>query len=381
MSALIDLVKSKSSFEEVKSLLEAEPYFFNITTTTDDNNDLYMVSFSEKSDLSSKIARQANGVIFEKETNKLVHYLFEKCYEGISDVDEYSPVDDKLPKNLFDPSKIVTELFFEGSVIKLFYHNNTWKTATSRCLDASKTFWSSKKSFHELFVETICNIYNTTFEEFLGFQEKEKFCYSFLIQHPDNKMVINVDTPIVFYLNIVDLETLSEYKPDRENLLVNKTFDELRDLNKNLCQNYMIYQVDEDNNILYRIKYQNDDFLYRKKLFGNYPTIGLRYIEFIGNSEQQYLLRKHFPDNIRTFNLIDKLFFTACKRIHGYYIKSHIKKESDGEAIPENYTKTIAQLHGQYRRTRQFITREDVANKLKSIGVPRILAHIIGFRY
>jgi hypothetical protein len=375
MSALKTLVQSMSSFDGVKALLEVAPYFFNIS----DDEHLYMVSFTEKSDLSTKIAREANGVIFEKETNKLVHYLFEKCYEGITE-ENYSQEDDKLPKALFNPDKMVTELFFEGTVIKLFYYNSEWRTATSRCLDASKTTWSSKRSFHELFVEAISTIYNTTYEEFLGYQEKEKFCYSFLIQHPENKMVVNVETPTVFYLNIVDLETLSEYKPDRENLLVDKTFDELVALDKSVCQNYMIFQLGENDEVLYRIKYQNPEFLQRKKLFGNYPNIGLRYIEFLGNSEQQYLLRKNFSDNIKTFNLIDKLFFTTCKRIHGHYIKNYIKKEPATD-IPESYTKTITQLHGQYRRTRQFITREDVSNKLMSIGVPRIVAHIIGFRY
>src|SRR4029078_6508788 len=191
MADLLRLIKEQNfeNFAALKKFFKAEPYSFTVA----EDPKLYMLSFSDKSDLSTKVTRQANGIILEKETNKLVHYLFEKCYEGLVNGNEYSQDTDKLPLDWIKPDEATFELFFEGSVIKLFYYGDSWRTATSRCLDASKTFWSSTHSFEQLFIEAVELSFNCTYKEFLDAQPKEKFCYSYLIQHPYNRMVINVD--------------------------------------------------------------------------------------------------------------------------------------------------------------------------------------------
>jgi hypothetical protein len=349
---------------------------------TDENalGNLYMLSFTKKSDLSTKIARQANGIIFEKGSNKLIHYLFEKCYEGVCiEGEEYSQEDDKLPLDLFDEKNTYVELFFEGSVIKLFEYKDVWRLATSRCLDAGKASWSSKKSFADMFKECICNVYENTWENFIQHQTSN-YCSSYIIQHPQNKMAINVAEPVAFLLNIIDLRNLKEIRLDSDNLRVDLTYSDIVTNKRKLTENFIVFQVDPETDIItHRIKILSDDFIERKRIYGNQQNIGLRYLEVLKDEQQTKLLRDTFPEYKSIFNRIDKIFYSTCKKIHRLYVRINVKKE-DKEICPELYRRTLIQLHAQYRKTKQPITIQDVFFKLENLQ-PRVIANLIDYKF
>lgn len=67
-------------FQSLRDLFTGHPYYLDIK----DHGSLFMMCFTDKSDLSSEFIRQCNGIIIEKNTFKIVHYTFEKCYENFT---------------------------------------------------------------------------------------------------------------------------------------------------------------------------------------------------------------------------------------------------------------------------------------------------------
>jgi hypothetical protein len=346
-----------------------------------------MLCFTEKSNLHDKKVRECSGIILEKETNKIIHYTFKKCYDSFSkelslkEIKDWAETEveteDTYPLDNIDGTEKVA-LFFEGCLIKLYHYNGEWNVSTSKTLDASKSFWSSKRSFLELFKDSVEESYNIEYNEFLK-SLNENYCYSYLLQHPENRMAINVKEPTLFIVNKINMETLEEEIPELDNFIVKKTVSEIMNDYENLeiTQNYLVYKI-VDNVIVDRVKILNKKFLDLKKKCGNHPNIGLRYLECIADNDEKINIKNCFPANQRTFTEIDTKFHKTCKNIHDLYYKMYILKTKT--EVPDKYKKTIYQMHSRYRQLRKPITLTDVSDKLVTLPA-RTLAGLIEFIY
>ena len=181
--------------------VDLKEIFDPIKVTIKDHNNLYMLSFEDDANFENKVVRQCNGTIFEKDTNILVHFSFEKCYDGYSgDKDSYNY--DNIGENY------TIEPFFEGSTIRIFYYEEEWKMGTSRRIEADTSYWTSQKSFKELFIEGIKSTYNDiNFKDYLETLDKNN-CYTYLLQHPENRMLIKTDIALVYQINEIESHTL-----------------------------------------------------------------------------------------------------------------------------------------------------------------------------
>jgi hypothetical protein len=328
------------------------------------SDNLYMIFFKDDADFKDPIVRQANGVILEKNTNKIIHYSFEKTYDGLSP----EPKKDSFNELELDKKSLQIELFNDGSIIKLYYYCDKWNIGTSRFLDAERSYWGSSKSFKVLFEETIKNTFNTDLSTFFETLDKS-YAYTFIIQHPEINSVVNIGEPVAYIISKVNTETLQEVRPERENLNLNISFEDMLE-----NQNYMIYQ---EPNI--RIRILSEAFKDLKNLKGNYPSIGLKYLECINNEEKTSLLMKSFPQNCDIFRTIDALLLETCNIIFYLYKLIHVFKQK-GVDVDDRLSRTIYQLHSQYLHTRIRITEEDVYNKVTSLN-PRTIAKIINYKY
>lgn len=370
MSELINLVNETSS-ETLNKVLEDRKI------DVKEYKKMFMASFNDTANFEDPVVRQANGVIFEKGTKKLLHYSFEKCYEGFGNGtgDSY--------KSFQDISNFSVSLYFEGSIIKLFYHLDEWKISTSRVMDANHNYWVSKKSFKILFEECVLNTYNLEYSDFLKTLDKNNF-YTFLIQHPENT-IDKTGVPVVFALNQVNRETLKEECPEENNLTVLQKTNDLSNLEnfievRDKTQNYMVFVYDADGNIQSRIKLLCPELKRKVELAGMYPDIGLGYLRYVSDDES---IERHeyydlYPEFSERFEFLDNLFTETYREIHTVYIKKFVKKEDI--AYPERYSRTLVQLHGQYKKTREIIRYNDVINKLKSLNC-WTLANVLDYKY
>jgi hypothetical protein len=350
MSNIVQYFGNKS-FEQIKEESEKEPYHFKVT----DENDMFMVSTTAKSDLTNPLCREMSGIILEKESNRILHYSLQKAYEGINEQDCKDSYTDQLPE------KYEIEIATEGSIIKTFYHNNEWKIATSKNLNATFSKWGSDKSFKEIFLETL------SYENLKLDDLDKSFCYSWIIQHPENKISGDISVPFCIMINKVNLETLEvtrttdTYKVDKklENIL-----EEIQDVR--CTNNYIVYLEDGR-----RIKLES---LYRKKiknLLGNHSNMKYSFIHCIKNGLEMDIIEA-FPTQENLFNeILDKIHI-ATLEIHRCYMEVNVLKNRDFE-IPYKYNKTIKQLHWQYRQDFNKITKQKVYDTLINLPIKVIL--------
>jgi hypothetical protein len=340
MSYIKKLIGNKS-FEELKNELKKEPYFLEIK----EDNNKYMLLFTEKSDLTLPEVRECTGIIFEKETNQLLHFSFPKCYEGTKESEgTYSSKIKGTERtelyNVSDLKNYKINLYFTGSIIKLYFFNDGWQIASSKNLDASKSFWGSKKSFKELFIDAI-EISEDI--EYFDFIEKldVNCCYTYIIQHPENCSLIKVKTPLAFILNKVNVETLKEEIPDIDNMCVEKSLQDVLYNKKGVTENYLIYNLNKDGNVISRVKVLSNEYEKVKELYGNYPDIGLRYIEVYENELLKKELRQTFINDISKFNKIDILYNKAIKCIEMSYKNVYINESRTLNDIPKSHVPII----------------------------------------
>lgn len=148
-----------------------------------------------KNEQENAISEEANGIIFEKDTKKLVctnQNIFKKIEN----------------KNISDlPSNAIFEYIEDGTVIRLYF-NKTWKTATSRCSDAKYSFWGSETSFDEQFWEIFDKRDLTNLDR--------RNTYVFILKHKLSERVIKLkQNELVFICaisNINGFENVNYFK-------------------------------------------------------------------------------------------------------------------------------------------------------------------------
>ena len=79
----------------------------------------------------------------------------------------------------------IVKEFVEGTMINVFNHNGNWEIATKSCVGGNfKYFKDAKKTFRQMFNEAVIS-----YEKFSLDDLNKNYCYSFVLQHPENTIV------------------------------------------------------------------------------------------------------------------------------------------------------------------------------------------------
>lgn len=339
-----ELVKNKS-FGDAAVLVTAAPYHLLVK----ENDNLYMLLFTSKSDMSLPAVRQASGIILEKETNNIVHYTFSLAYDGINGKNKNTLVVD------MDKEEYIIEQFTEGSLIRVYFYNNEWNIGTSKTINAAMSFWGSTKSFKELFYECIdaCNFDMNSLDS--------NNCYTFIMQHPEIKSGGNtVSQMSIIMVNMVNTKTCTEIRTT-DYLMVDTKFN---DLSKD--SNYMVFFGDGR-----RSKIMCSNFFKNQKLLRNSPSIKASYIESVKNQTYKEFIAS-FPNENDTFSEVDALLNIAIDAIYLEYLSKFVFKKQEF-TVNFKYEKSLRQLHYIYRKSRNPITKNDVEDLLFGLTARTIL--------
>ena len=124
-----------NSIEELKKVFENEPYNLKIKEDTNITN-LFLIYNTDKSDFNLKIVNECNGLIFDKNTFKIVCYTFDKFSNSL-----------EIP-NIFDFNNLYIENAIEGTLVRLYYANDNWLLSTKKCIDSSSNAFSNNWDHH-----------------------------------------------------------------------------------------------------------------------------------------------------------------------------------------------------------------------------------------
>jgi len=325
-----------SNIEDLKKTFENEPYNLKIKEDVNIDN-LVIICNTDKSDFNLKIVNECNGLILDKNTLKIVCYTFDKCSNSL-----------EIP-NIFDFNNLYIENSIEGTLVRLYYFNNNWALSTKKCIDASKASWISNKSFYELFNECINTESNKINQENLN----KNYCYSFIIVHPENSIVINYKNryPELYHISTRNMETLEEIDVD---IGIKKNYKMIveRHETEKIIENVMnsrdlLYEGIIFIDIHYRRwKIKTPIFNRARELWGNTNNRLFRYIELRKDSNMLHEYLLYFPHDNTLFYEYENRLKNLSHDILKYYSGKHILKNID--KIPYYYSKIIYRLHGDF---------------------------------
>lgn len=382
MNSLVSQFVSDCSFEQIKEKAKENDIIYR------ENENLYLLS-GKKNDLQTNLQRYCNGVILEKETNKIVC----SCQPSFVNANGDN-ISDLMNNGTFEYCE-------DGTVIRLYNYQNEWKTATSKCIDAKNSFWTSQQTFDEMFWE-LFSVENL--------KTLDPNCtYIFVLVHTDNRIVIKHDeNKLVFacVINNSSGECIQDFHFEDESLIhrgvsIDKTnSDECIDFQLNhdtmlkIQKNEIINESTNKVSILEKFynpnkrgilitindttyKFDFSTFQIIKDIRGNIPQIRMRYLELLGNPDALKMLEQYYNEYHMLFSMIKFTLEKLFKHVYFLYVQSHIKHKINIEEGHMFY-QTLRQLHGQYKKTNQAITLDDVKNKITSLD-KHIIKNFLGW--
>ena len=351
------------SYGDIKHLLNSTPY--NLKVTDDETANIFMVNYKKsESDLTNNIVKECRGIIMEKETNRVLCYTFDRK-ETPENITEFL-------ENNWDNLQLSESI--DGSQIKLYYHNDMWNIATTRCINAGEAFWYSNKSFETLFRE--CHDLNYD-------NLNTDYCYSFVIRHSENRIVTDYDENSLVHVLTRDMTT-EKYDIVEHDIGVAKPVEitynsslELMDMIKTTTRTDIEGVFIRHGNKHVKIKF--DAYMNVKKLRNNTRDLFYEYIEIMMASKTvEY--KKEFPEFEFDINYYESIVDDLIKKTHRLYMEVHVEKTRLIKAVDVSFHRHLYNLHGKYINERTKINRQVVREFMFKLDAKQIM-HLINIHY
>ena len=301
--------------------------------------DLFCYTSCDVSD--NELVKRCRGVVFNKD--ELVMKGFPYTVD-VSSSDRESDVLSKLRDN-FSECKFYES--YEGSLIRMFCHNDKWYITTHRKLDAFKSKWASKTSFGEYFREALEyeEKYNVNFQNVLqpktsddediikrleNILDKKKQYMFLLISSKENRIVCTPPTtPTLLHVGTFYNNELKTGLDESLQIAVPKElfFDNIDELltfvdngDFNYTQGVIVFAP---NNLQYKVL--TPDYHYLFKVRGNEPSIKFRYLQIRMDKSMNKSLRDLYPDMVDTFDNYENILYNKAKDLYKSYVDRFIK--------------------------------------------------------
>lgn len=354
MNSEINKFVENCSFEQIKEKAKENNIIYREEET------LYLLTAKRNED-ATDLQIACNGVILEKETNKIVC----SCQPSFLSADEEF-INEKI-------KKVDLEYCEDGTVIRLYNYNNNWFTATSKCINAKKSFWTSQKTFDEMFWELfpVDNLHSLD----------SNCTYLFVLINKENRIVIKHEIDELVFVGVINNvtgEVVKDYNFEnemhiRKPVKIEKNNEDMVfESLYNPSKRGVLATID---NKTYKIDFSS--FKIIKDIRGNVPQIRMRYLELINEPESLKMLEQYYSEYHMLFNMIQFTLEKLYKHVYYLYVQSHIKHQVKIEEGHLFY-QTLRQLHGQYKKTNQVITLNDVKMKIMSLD-KHIIKNFLGW--
>jgi hypothetical protein len=351
-------INNLTSFEAIKSTVESEQYKLRVKES-DLYPSLYLVCQTEESDNSIPFVRECNGIILEKETNKIVCYSFEKS----EDMENINPKIN-LNESRFDIS-------IDGVLIRVYNYNGVWMISTKKCIDAKKARWLTNKSFHEMFEE----VFPT--EKIANMDVND--CYTFILCHPDNNMVVKYDSPRLYHIATRNMTTFQEYEKDigieqsPKQMIVNGDVSVLNQMMTSPNLNYEGYILVDST--YKRQKFSSPYYKRAREVWGNTNNRFYRFCEIRKEGPvlmEEYI--KYFPQDTNDFLKYETKIVDFGKKVFETYQDRHVRRKQIN--IPQHLKRVIYDIHGDFLKNRQMTDMVKIMQWISNYDA-KLLVHLI----
>lgn len=260
--------------------------------------------------------------------------------------------------------------FIEGTFMCIFYDERIcgWEIASKNSIGCNYWYirnqykvgdFDRQLTFRQMLIECLGEPFNKDFNEISFLKDLSKsHVYHFVIQHPTNKMIINIQKPKAYLVDVYEIveENVKHMSPeeysswscfkDQENIFYPKCYnlesldyDNIKNkFDNNDLQGIVVSHIENNEQTIL----EDESYSKIKELRGNHPNLQYLYLSLIKENKITEFL------NVFTIykNLFDKfrqeLFEFVCE-LHKQYISYYVHKR--GEKVPKKYFPLVYRLH------------------------------------
>lgn len=153
----------------------------NILMKVYEDKGLILLYHKYGTECKTQLQRETRSIIIDRDTFNVVAFTGEEPYlnkEGLN----------FLLCSYHDDSKTISTESFEGTMISFYYHQNTWKTSTRRCIDSKESKFNSECSHYDLAMEVLAQD-GDDFTSFTNKLDKECSYYFVLVHHKTQNVI------------------------------------------------------------------------------------------------------------------------------------------------------------------------------------------------
>jgi hypothetical protein len=312
------------------------------------------------------------------------------------------PLNDFINKYESFTNDITQEEFIDGTMINVFWDKH-WQISTRNTIGATSCFYKggggdkNTKTFKEMFEEAAKeNNLN------INLLEKE-CCYSFVLQHPDNRIVVPLAKPQLYLVGVclitnqssevcVHFHNSQEFKIFFERVLKSTvkfpkvfTYNSYSELIDTFASNdtpYDVVGVVVHNKLTgERTKIRNPNYEQVRSLRGNQPKLQYQYLCLRKEGKVCDFLT-YYPEMNKQFSIFREQLHLFTDTLFASYISCYIRKEKPLREFSEQYRTHMFHLHQMYmnelREKNQYITRSSVVHFVNNIH-PALLMYCLNF--
>lgn len=308
---------------------------------------------------------QYRSVIFTEPEGKLVSYTLPKSIT--MDLFTSRMIDQTIQDDIY-----VSEIV-EGTMLTLFWDDriNGWELASKGAVGGNYWFYrtqysgkdepKNQKTFRTMFLEAFHAEKNQDINDIAYIQELPKgVCYNFVLQHPDNHIVLSVEHPHVFLVSVYELDATTNtarfiHPRVYQNWPVFQSihgiiefpkepvikFASVEEYRQSFCipqlPGLMFLNVSGERTVL-----ENPAYAEIKTLRGNNPNLHYQYLCLLRIGKVLDFLG-YFPQYKKVFRAFYTQWESFVTNVHQSYVSYYVKHEN--VPISKRYFPLIHKLH------------------------------------
>jgi len=326
------------------------------------------------------------------QTTYKTHGLFRSVLTDGKTIQVFSPPK-SIPFALMrseDYNDFQLEELVEGTMINLFWNNylNDWELATKSSIGGRYSFYQdNKKTFRTMFLEAL-NHQKVELENL-----DKKLCYSFILQHPENRIVIPFKNPRVVLAAMYKIEgtkitILDKNKSNIPNAILPKTlsqstdysgtnWDDLQSYFNQMNLDYRVVGVNIYNpNTGFRSKLRNPTYEHVRRLKGNSPKIQFQYYSLRQVGKVKEFLQ-YYNEFRPKFTELRNDLHKWTEQLWKNYVRCYVQKEKPLLEFPKKFRAHMFNLHQIYlndlRELGHYISRQIVIKYVNALEPAKLM--------
>ena len=300
----------------------------------------------------------------------------------------------------------IFQKFVEGTMINVFYDNELqdWRISTRSTIGGKCNFnMDSNVTYRYMFLDAM----NHIGMEF--YHLRKDLCYSFVLQHPKNRIVIPIKYPNLILTNAYkiyndedNINNVTEINIDALN--INKSFTTLSNFDptdeEDMKELFASFKYDgcswndllvyfNSENIDYKIqgiviynkngertKLRNSNYEKIKHLKGNSPKLQYQYYHLRQQGGVKDFL-KYYPEYKSEFSEFRVNLHNWTNQLYQNYISCFIRKEKPLVDFPYNFKTHMFKIHEIYlnelKPENKFVNKFVIVNYVNNLPPPRLM--------